>query len=100
LISRTNENFWKSYDLLPVDVKKKAKRVFKLFQIESSHPSLHFKQIHSKQQIFSIRISRSYRALGVVQKDEIIWFWIGSHSDYDNMINFNPQEIIMLSISY
>jgi hypothetical protein len=87
LTSKTTERFWKSYKLLPVEIKKKAKKAFKLFQIEPTHPSLHFKRIYSTKSVFSIRISRSYRALGVVQNQELIWFWIGSHSDYDKLIS-------------
>jgi len=48
---------------------------------------VHFKRIHSTKPIFSIRITKDYRAIGVQQEDEIIWFWIGSHSDYDNIVN-------------
>jgi hypothetical protein len=28
-----------------------------------------------------------YRALGVREGDEIIWFWIGSHADYDRLLS-------------
>jgi hypothetical protein len=28
-----------------------------------------------------------YRALGVKEGDEIIWFWIGSHADYDRLLS-------------
>ena len=28
-----------------------------------------------------------WRALGVVEGDHITWFWIGSHSDYEQLIS-------------
>ncbi len=27
------------------------------------------------------------KALGAIQDGEIVWFWIGSHSDYDHLIS-------------
>jgi hypothetical protein len=27
-----------------------------------------------------------YRALGVRRDDTIVWFWIGSHADYDKLL--------------
>ena len=49
-------------------------------------PALQFKQIHPTEPIYSVRINRDYRAVGVKSDREIIWFWIGSHSDYDKLI--------------
>lgn len=86
MISRTTDRFWQSYDTLPTEVKKKAKKAFQLFQKEPTYPGLHFKRIHTSKLVYSIRITKSYRALGVVMDEEIVWFWIGSHSDYDKLI--------------
>jgi hypothetical protein len=33
-----------------------------------------------------VRITIDYRALGIRDGDEIMWFWIGSHADYDALI--------------
>jgi len=86
LISRTTERFWESYNSLSTEVKKKAKKAFQLFQKEPNYPGLHFKRIHTSKLVYSIRITKSYRALGVVMDEEIVWFWIGSHSEYDKLI--------------
>ena len=37
--------------------------------------------------MYSVRVSMDYRALGVVNEGEIIWFWIGTHEDYDRLLN-------------
>lgn len=29
---------------------------------------------------------RSYRALGVEKSEGIVWFWIGTHGDYDAIL--------------
>ena len=34
----------------------------------------------------TVRITRDYRAIGAIADDTIIWFWIGSHADYDRML--------------
>jgi hypothetical protein len=84
--SRTTNDFWKYYAEIPIVVKAKAKEAYKLFSNNPSHPSIHFKRIHSNRPIFSVRITRDYRAIGILLKEEIIWFWIGSHSDYDKLV--------------
>jgi hypothetical protein len=33
-----------------------------------------------------VRIGRGYRALGRRQGDTLVWFWIGTHDDYDRLI--------------
>ena len=71
---------------LPEEVKHRARQAYKLWKQNNNHPGLHFKQIHEKEPIYSVRIGLSYRALGVRQEDTIIWFWIGSHEEYNNLI--------------
>jgi len=84
--SQTTERFWQAFYLLPSEIQEKAKKVFSLWQNNPYHKSLRFKQIHSTKPIFSVRIGINYRALGVKDKDTIIWFWIGSHSEYDSLV--------------
>ncbi|WP_414675650.1 hypothetical protein [Methyloceanibacter sp.] len=47
------------------------------------HPSLHFKPVGP---YWSARIGLHYRALAVEVDDGMLWFWIGSHADYDDLI--------------
>lgn len=86
MISHTTERFRKLLDNLPEEIKKQANQSYIKFQDDPYQSGLHFKRIHSKKPIFSIRITKDYRSLGVLQEREIIWFWIGSHSDYDKML--------------
>jgi len=84
--SKTTERFWKCYAELPLSVRKSTKEIYKQFLKDPYYPSLHFKQIHSTRPIFSVRITKNYRAIGVVQENDIIWFWIGSHAEYNRLI--------------
>jgi hypothetical protein len=56
---------------------------FELLKADPHHPSLHFKKIG---QLWSVRVGLSYRALGLDNGDTVIWFWIGSHADYDKLV--------------
>lgn len=86
MISRTTDEFRKNFDGLPKEVQSIALSKFKIWKNNPGHPSLRFKQISSLKPVYSIRISIGYRAIGVKESDVIIWFWIGSHSDYDKLI--------------
>jgi hypothetical protein len=84
--SRTTRQFWKAFVELPPEVKAGAKGAFRLFRDNPAHPSLQFKKLEGQDDVYSARVGLNYRALGVLQGSRIIWFWIGSHPDYDRMI--------------
>ncbi len=67
-------------------MKIKAKQAYSLWRQEPFHPSLNFKQVHQQKPIYSLRIGLSFRALGVKEGSTIVWFWIGSHEHYNNLI--------------
>ena len=60
-----------------------ARKKFDLLKTDAGHPSLHFKRIGRYR---SVRISKQYRALGVDITEGVLWFWIGSHADYDRWL--------------
>jgi len=84
--SRTTERFWKCYADLPLAVRKSAREIYKQFLKDPYYPSLRFKQVHSTRPIYSVRVTKDYRAIGIIQEDEIIWFWIGSHAEYNKLL--------------
>lgn len=84
--SHISERFRKAFETLPLQVRQKAKEAYQRFRANPHHPSLQFKQIHPTKPIYSVRISIDYRAIGVRDDDEIVWFWIGSHTDYDQLV--------------
>jgi len=87
MISHTTERFRKLYENLPEQIRKQARHLYSQFKRDPYYPGLHFKRVHSSQPIYSVRITQDYQAVGVQQDNEIIWFWIGSHSDYDQLLN-------------
>lgn len=85
--SHQSERFRKMLKSLPAEIQREARNSYKLFQQDPYHPSLHFKRIHAERPIGSVRISRDYRAVGIRQGDNIIWFWAGSHTHYEHLIS-------------
>jgi hypothetical protein len=75
--------FWECYDKLPAHIRAVADKSFALLKNDSRHPSLHFKQVGT---YWTARIGLRYRAIGVQEGEVMVWFWIGSHADYDELI--------------
>jgi hypothetical protein len=74
--------FWTAYDALPPAIKRLADTNYRLLKTDSRHPSLQFKKIG---RYWSVRIGLRYRALAVEADGDYVWFWIGSHADYDRL---------------
>lgn len=79
----TTPEFWACYNALPEAVRKLADRNFEGLKADPQHPSLHFKQIGK---VWSARVGIGHRALAVRSGEDWIWFWIGSHADYDKLL--------------
>ena len=75
--------FWRLYRQLPPEVRDLADKNFQLLKADSKHPSLHFKKIG---RLWSVRVGAHYRALGLDKTEGVVWFWIGSHADYDKLL--------------
>ena len=85
--SRTTIQFRKAFAELPEQIQVQTRQAYRQFKQDPNHPSLRFKKIHSELPIYSARISKSYRAVGQLDEDTVIWFWVGSHADYDKLLS-------------
>ena len=79
----TTPRFWKAYDNLPAEIQKLADKNFALLKDDPAHPSLHLKKVG---RFWSVRVGRGYRALAAEHDDGLLWFWIGTHAEYDDLI--------------
>jgi hypothetical protein len=79
--------FWQHYGQLPNDVQKLADKNYELLKVDPRHPSLHLKKVGATRQLWSVRIGINYRAIGMEKPEGIVWFWIGTHADYDKMLS-------------
>jgi hypothetical protein len=85
--SELNPDFVGLFRQLPERVQRTARKNYKLWKDRSSHPSLEFKEVNQEDQIWSIRVGIGWRALGRIKsKNIIVWFWIGSHGEYDKLL--------------
>jgi hypothetical protein len=66
---------------LPKDVQRLANKNYQLLKSNPAHPSLHFKPTGRFWSIGS-----HYRALAVSSDPDLVWFWIGTHAEYDAII--------------
>lgn len=85
--SDTLPSFWDAYRSLDEGVRRSARKAYRLWIDNPYHPSLRFKCINAEENIWAVRISRGYRALGVWEKDAVNWFWIGSHDNYERFFS-------------
>jgi mRNA-degrading endonuclease RelE of RelBE toxin-antitoxin system len=84
--SRTTRQFREKLAELPKDIQGRARKAYALFSENPGHRSLQFKRVHPRRPIWSARVTGDYRVLGIRDGDEIVWFWIGPHSEYDRII--------------
>jgi mRNA-degrading endonuclease RelE of RelBE toxin-antitoxin system len=83
--SHITDKFRTLFRELPEDIQELARKNYKLFSENPQHPSLRFR--HIRKGFYSIRISIRYRAIGELEGDEITWFWVGSHDEYDKILS-------------
>jgi len=78
-----NPSFWKCHHNLPAASQKLADKSFELLKANPKHPSLKLKKVGK---YWSVRVGKKCRALGMEIEEGIIWFWIGTHPEYDKLI--------------
>ena len=66
--SELNPDFVGLFQQLPERVKRTARKNYKLWQDNPSHPSLEFKEVNQEDQIWSIRVGIGWRAQGKNQE--------------------------------
>ena len=85
--SELTNDFLQRFAQLPERVKQTARKNYQLWKENPTHPSLEFKKLNTQQPLYSIRVGIGWRAIGVLKaSDTIVWFWIGSHSEYDKLL--------------
>jgi len=78
-----SRRFWECYGTLPHEVQRLADSCYELLKGDPRHPSLQFKRIG---RFWSVRVGLHYRALAVQDGDDLVWFWLGHHTEYDRIV--------------
>jgi hypothetical protein len=81
--SIATESFWKLYRALPEAIRRQTRETYRLFVKNPQHPGLSFERLRCDPHLWSARITRDYRTFGRKHEDTMIWFWIGTHAEFD-----------------
>ena len=76
-------DFWFHYRQLPDEIRILADKNFELLRTNPRHPSLRLKKIGI---FWSARVGLRYRSLAKERAEGLVWFWIGPHDRYDQLI--------------
>ncbi len=76
----TSPAFWELYDKLPASIQELADKNYELLKANPRHPSLQLKRV---DKYWSVRVGIKYRAVAVEIEEGLLWFWIGTHAEYD-----------------
>ncbi len=85
--SNTLPSFWIAYRAMDERIRRRAQKAYRLWAENPYHPSLHFRCVNTGENVWSVRISRGCRALGVWEGDTVTWFWVGRHDDYERFFS-------------
>jgi hypothetical protein len=80
---RATPDFWYHYRQLPAEIQELADRCYEFLKQDLRYPSLHFKKVGL---FWSVRVGIHYRALAIEEDGDMAWFWIGTHVEYDHLL--------------
>ena len=86
MISHTTGDFRHDFGVICLRRFKSKHAAYRLFLADPGHPGLRFKKLPPFEDLWSVRITGDYRAIGRRKEDVIVWFFIGSHADYDQLL--------------
>ncbi len=93
--NRKTAEFHEQFQRLPSQIQEVARAAFEAFLLNPNHPSLRLHSLtasHRAKHVsgsFSVSITMKYRAIFVVYKNENVWYWIGTHAEYNHFTGRN-----------
>ena len=90
--NRRTREFRELFDRLPASVQELARRAFAAFVDNPAHPGLRHHALRDNSKgshlpgSFSVSISMKYRAVYAGRGNVNLWYWVGTHADYDRLI--------------
>ena len=80
---RATPRCWSLDRQLPAEVQELADRAYAHLQNDPRYPSLH---LNKGGAYWSVRVGLHYRALAVESENDLVWVWIGTHAEYDELL--------------
>lgn len=84
--SQLAPDFMRLFRGLPPRIQRLARKNYKLWNENPAHPGVQFKLVGKRMPVYSVRVGIGWRALGLKVDDAIVWFWIGSHAEYELLL--------------
>jgi hypothetical protein len=78
--SRGTPEFWRLYRTLPPEIQRATHKAYAIFLKNPAHPALHLERLRSDPRVWSVRITRDYRAVAVRSGDD---YFAGESVDRD-----------------
>lgn len=75
--------FWESYYALSPTIQRLADQAYERLKADPLYPSLRFKKVG---RYWSARVGNHHRAVAVEVDGVFVWFWIGTHAEYDKLV--------------
>ena len=88
-MNRRARSFRVLFEALPIEIQRAAASASLKFVQDPSHPGLRSHPLSPTRRgqhlpsSISVTVTTNYRAIYIVQNGVNVWYWIGSHSDYD-----------------
>lgn len=83
-------SYMERLDAVPASVRELAEAAFELFLTNPDAPGLRRQQLRDgptpshRPGSWSVRINRQYLAVYVVEGDTNVWYWVGTHGEFDS----------------
>jgi len=84
--SLTTSAFWEGFSKLSNSDKTQARDAHRQWLANPRQPGLRFKKVHTRRPIYSVRVNIDVRAVGIMDGDDMVWFWIGPHDEYEALL--------------
>ena len=84
--SHTTEKFRSLLAAAAPDRQAKIRSAYRVWRENPEHPSLRFKKVHTRLPIYSVRVDLNWRAVGTLEGDTMLWFWLGPHNEYEALL--------------
>jgi len=81
--SHTTKSYRAALQGLSPEARRQAREADEQFRNDPFSPGLHFEEVNAQKHIWSACITRHIRVLGIRDRDEIAWYWIGTHREYE-----------------
>lgn len=86
MTSHTTQSFRDALARLPKNIQARARAAYRQFRTNPQHTGLQFKKVHRTRPVYSARVNDDYRVVGILDGDEVVWFWIGKHEEYERLL--------------